>query len=208
MTERSKASVWWGGAISSAIKGIPQGLMLGLLGFGLLVGTIYLLAAIPATAAIGLGLGKAFGTFIFAEAIPAAATALPALSLSTINILPVVALNAVLTVVGNFLTGGDMAVAKHQQEVDHAKNEVRINAIEGREKKIEQVLSQHLSEHKREAVTPRHVQQILEQGPRVRVETQEAIPPAATHAEQHAKHASHAAEVVADRLESAERTIH
>ena len=194
---QTKSSVWWRGAISSAVKGIPQGLLLGLIGFAVLTGGMYLFGA--------TGLVGSFGSFLFGDAT-AALTAIEGAKIgafvASLNPLTFVALNTVLTFVGNFLTGGDMAVAKYQQEVDHAKNEVRISAIEGREKHMEQIVSQHISDpvHHQHAQqpTPRHVQQIIEQGPRVKVE-KEAHKDIA---------ASHAADVVTDRLEEAERTIH
>lgn len=179
--------------------------MLGAIGFGLLVGAIYLMAAIPLTATIGLELGKAFGTFIFASQVGAA---LPALSFSALNALPVIALNTVLTAVGNFLTGGDLAVAQYKQQVDHAHNNQRIRNIEGREQKVEQAIhmlaqhgeklekkfDQHTAEvHAESAKTPRHVKQILEEGPKVKVDKEAS--------------ASHAADVVANRLEAAEHAI-
>jgi hypothetical protein len=171
--QKSKSAVWWEGATSGALRGIPQGLLLGLGGALLLWG---LAAAFPV-----LGLAEVFQGFLFVGETAAAG----------INPIGFVALNTVLTAVGNFLTGGDIAVNKYQQEIDHARNEQRIHAIEGRERQVEQVVSQHLVHEHHPA--PRHVQKILEGGPRVKVEKSSD---------------NHAADVVTDRLESAERTIH
>jgi hypothetical protein len=188
LDQQTKSGVWWKGAISSALKGIPQGLMLGLIGFAVLTGGIYLFGA---TSLVGT-----FGSFLFGSTA-AATEAIAAGSIGSfigaLNPLTFVALNTVLTLVGNFLTGGDMAVAKHQQEVDHAKNEVRIRAIEGREKQMEHIVARHLTHDHQPQTTPQHVQQILSEGPRVRVEKPRE---------------EHAADIVADRLESAERTLH
>lgn len=120
-TEKSKLSVWLGGAVSSAIKGIPQGILLGLGGALMLWG---LAVALPT-----LGLFATFEGFLFTGTAAAIG----------INPIPFTALNTVLTIVGNALLGGDMAVNKRQQEIDHAKNEARISAIEAREQAVEQV---------------------------------------------------------------------
>lgn len=134
----SKRSVWWRGALSGALKGIPQGLLLGALGFALLVGGMYAAGALGFAGA-ATTLGTSFGTFLFSSGTSFAA-GLPAFSWTMLNPLPFIALNTALTMVGNFLTGGDIAVAKHQQEVDHARNEARINAIEGREMMLERAV--------------------------------------------------------------------
>ncbi len=150
-------SVWWKGAIGSAIKGIPQGLMLGLLGAGLLFGGIYALGALaPALAG---SLAADFGAFLYAGT-PAVATSLaagavPAFSLASMNVLPIVALNMVLTAVGNFLTGGKIACNAYKQDIEHRMNEVRISQIEARE------------QAPAPSVAPsRTVQAIVAQGPR------------------------------------------
>lgn len=138
----STRSVWWRGAITSAIKGLPQGLLLGALGFALLVGGIYAAGALGLTG-VATTLGSSFGGFLFtggANAGAAFASGLPPFALSLLNPLPFIALNAALTMVGNFLTGGYIAVAKHQQEIDHARNKARIDAIEGRERLLEQAV--------------------------------------------------------------------
>lgn len=138
----STRGVWWRGALTSAVKGLPQGLLLGGIGFALIVGGIYAAGALGFGAAAS-GVASSFGSFLFsggAAASAAFASGLPAFSFSLLNPLPFIALNTALTMVGNFLTGGDIAVAKHQQEVDHARNEARINAIEGREMLLEQAV--------------------------------------------------------------------
>lgn len=210
--KQTRSRVWWQGAISSAIKGIPQGIMLGLLGAGVLFGGIFLIQAFGA-APLAFEIAKDFGSFLFSNAAVAemAAGSMPAFGLAAINVIPVVALNAVLTIVGNFLTGGDMAVNKHQQEVDHEHNNLRIRAIEGREQqcekaihmladhgeKLENKFDAHTADVAAQKHTPQHVQKILEEGPRIKVDKEAAKD----------QSASHAADIVSNRLEDAERAI-
>lgn len=119
--------VWWKGAISGALKGIPQGLMLGAIGFGVLAAGIYLFGA---TALVG-----SFGSFLFGDAA-AAAAAITAGNvgafIGTLSPVTFIALNTVLTSVGNFLTGGTMACNAYKQDVEHRMNETRIDQLEAR----------------------------------------------------------------------------
>lgn len=188
LTAKEKNAIYWGGAIKGAIAGIPQGLLLGALGFGLLAGGIYLFGA--------TSLVSTFGTFLFGS-VGAATEAIAAGNIGAfigaLNPLTFVALNTVLTLVGNFLTGGNQAVAEAKQAKQNAYLDAKMMQIEGRERQVEQLVTQHLVREHEPAQTPRHVQKILEEGPRVKVEKPSD---------------SHAADVVTDRLESAERTIH
>lgn len=164
LTPQERRRVWWGGAIGSALKGIPQGIMLGVLGYALLLGAVYALAALFPP--VGLGLAGSFGTFLFANgALTTAAvggittvTALPALTWAAINPLPVIALNAVLTVVGNFLTGGKIAVGDYVQKIDHQANVERIRQLEGRQYVMEQIVDKTTS--------PKIAESVLARGPR------------------------------------------
>lgn len=158
MDSKDVSRAWWKGAISSAIKGIPQGLLLGAIGFAVLTAGILALGAI-APVFTATWLAGPFGSFIFAN-IPAVTTAfaahtMPAFSLAILNPLPVIALNTVLTAVGNFLTGGDIAVNAYKQDFEHRLNETRIARIEARELQLEQSLPRS-----------RTVQKIVEAGPR------------------------------------------
>lgn len=140
--------IWWKGALKSALKGIPQGLMLGIGGACLLFSTIALLGGIGATAGLALGISQAFGGFLYSAATTATlatATAVPAFSLASINILPIVALNTVLTVVGNFITGGDMAVNTYKQDMEHKINEARLARLESHEIAPQQEAARPLS---------------------------------------------------------------
>lgn len=155
-------SVWWKGAIGSALKGIPQGLMLGLLGASLLCGGIALLGSIGATSGIALGLAKAFGGFLYSSATAQALAAgtlstVPAFGLATLNVLPIVALNTVLTSVGNFLTGGQIACNAYKQDVEHRMNHARIRQLEAREQVVEATLARTPSQA---------IQAVLTRGPR------------------------------------------
>jgi hypothetical protein len=143
-------SVWWKGAISGALKGIPQGLLLGALGFGLIAGGIYLFGA---TSLVGT-----FGSFLFGDA--AAATAAMTAGnigsfIGTLSPLTFVVLNTALTVAGNFLTGGQIACNTYKQEAEHQQNAARIRQLE--------VRTQQLAP---DPTTSRTVQAILAQGPR------------------------------------------
>ncbi len=167
LSPQERSRVWWRGALKSAVKGIPQGLLLGVLGFALLVGAIYGLAALfPVTA---LGLASSFGPFVFStEAMTiispplgsGIAAALPALGWSMLNPLPVIALNAVLTIAGNFISGGKIAVGDYQQQVDHAANKERIGQLEARERALEEVVGM--------GRTSRIAQSIIARGQRTR----------------------------------------
>jgi hypothetical protein len=159
LTPQEKSHVWWSGAIKSAIHGIPQGLMLGALSAVVLFGAIVALNAIfPAFA---FGLAHAMGGFLFsssaAAAVGSAAHAIPAaaLSLSALNLVPFMAFNVVGSMIGNFMTGGKIALGDYQQRVDHARNEVRIGELETREQLVEQAIG----------VNPK-LQTILNRGPR------------------------------------------
>jgi len=129
--------VWWQGAIGGAAKGVVQGLMLGFAGACILFA---LNAVFP-----GLGLFTSLSTFLFAgsAAHPLFAP------------IAMVTLNAVLGAVGGFLNSGDIAVNAYKQEVDHQANMARIEAIESREKLVEQCVAPMQS---------RRVQQILADG--------------------------------------------
>jgi hypothetical protein len=179
LTAKEQSSVYWRGATQGALSGIVQGLLLGLGGALLLWG---LAAAFPA-----LGLVQVFQGFLFVGETAAAG----------INPIGFIALNTALTVVGNFLMGGNQAVAQAKQEKQNAYLDAKLGQIEGRERQMEQVISHHLNDaaHHTHAAPqpPRHVQQILEEGPRVRVDKPRE---------------SHEADIVSDRLEAAERTIH
>lgn len=135
---RTKSQVWWGGAIKSALKGIPQGILLGIGGALLLWG---LAVAFPA-----LGLFTVFEGFLFAGTATNIA----------LNPIGFIALNTALTIAGNFLLGGDQAVAEYKGKVDHLHNEARISQLEGREQMVEQALG----------AQSQSVQRILAQGPR------------------------------------------
>ncbi|MFM9890857.1 MAG: hypothetical protein ACKVOE_09525 [Rickettsiales bacterium] len=157
--------VWWKGAFSSALKGIPQGLFLGLLAatamYGLIAGMLLVGGPIGA---VGLSVAQGMGGFIYTGAASqalAGATAGSALgivtSFSSFSVAAMVALNGVLSAVGNFMSGGKIAVNAYKQEFDHKQNEARLDRIESREIALE------------ECVTPsRHVQKILAAGPRQR----------------------------------------
>lgn len=130
---QEKSRIWWKGALKGALRGVPQGLLLGTLGFAVLVGGLY---AFGATALVG-----SFGTFLFSDAV-AASDAITAGNfggfLSALGPAPFILLNTVLTSVGNFITGGDIAVAAHKQDIEHSMNEARIERIESREIALEQ----------------------------------------------------------------------
>ena len=132
LNPQAKSRIWWRGAFSNAFAGIPQGILLGVLGYALLVTTVFAISA--AFPAVGLGLAQSFGPFLFGGAGVSALAAgtMPAFSLAILNPLPVVALNAVLTVAGNFLTGGKIAIGDYQQKIDHAENVARIERLESR----------------------------------------------------------------------------
>ena len=133
LNPQAKSRIWWRGAFSNAFAGIPQGILLGVLGYALLVTTVFAIAAF--FPAVGLGLAQSFGPFLFGGAGVSALAAgtMPAFSLAILNPLPVVALNAVLTVAGNFLTGGKIAIGDYQQKIDHAENVARIIKLEARQ---------------------------------------------------------------------------
>lgn len=150
-----KSRVWWSGALKSAAKGIPQGILLGLLGAGVIWGALTVLPMIPVVSGIAAPIIQAFTGFIFAPG-------------ATVGFLPLapwpfVMMNTVLTAVGNFLVGGDLAVAKHQQEVDHAHNDARIRAIESREHMVEQAVGEHLVQPPQRSMV---VDSIIRTGPR------------------------------------------
>lgn len=136
ITTAEVSSVWWKGAFSAALKGIPQGLLLGAIGFGVLTAGIFALGAV-APAFVATSLAGPFGSFLFnmtpAIAETFAAGTMPAFSLALFNPVPVIALNTVLTAVGNFLTGGNIAVNAYKQDVEHRMNEARISRLESRE---------------------------------------------------------------------------
>jgi hypothetical protein len=154
------SSVWWKGALGGALKGIPQGLLLGVIGFGVLVVGTYALAAFGVTG-LAATMMHGLGGFLFTEAGAAsisagiAAGSASGFSLAALSPIPFIALNTVLTIAGNFLTSGQSAVNAYKQDVEHRMNDARITAIESREQMLEEV------------VTPsRAVQKILAQGPR------------------------------------------
>lgn len=152
-------AVWWKGALTAALKGIPQGVLLGVLGAAILIGGIYAVSAMGASG-FAFELAKDFGSFLFSNSGTAAlaatgATALPAFSFGALNILPLVALNTVLTAVGNFLTGGQIACNAYKQEVEHTMNERRISRIEAREQRLEHAVA-----------TSSGIKRIVAQGPR------------------------------------------
>ena len=198
LTAKEQNSIYWRGAIDGAIKGIPQGILLGVIGFGLLVGSIYAVQAIG-LAGVTTWMMNGLGGFLFQQgSYTVAATAgtaviPPAFNLAALSPLPFIALNAVLTIVGNFLTGGTQAVAEAKQQKQNDYLDAKLMQVEGREQQIEQVVSRRLVHEHTPAPTPRHVQHILEEGPRVKVDKPRE---------------EHASDIVADRLEAAERTLH
>lgn len=132
LDQQTLRRVWWRGAIGAAIRGIPQGMVLGVIG---------------AVALWGLGtlippLGAALGAFVFTTG-------------GGLNLLPMIALNTVLTSIGNFLTGGKIACNAYKQEVEHQMNETRISALEAREQMRDQTIPQS-----------RGLRTILARGPR------------------------------------------
>lgn len=155
-----KSRVWWKGAITSAIKGIPQGLMLGAIAAGVLIGGLYLLSAMGAAGIAGY-VGTAFNYFLFnmqnaAVASQLATQTLPVVtSLAIFNPLPIIALNTILTSIGNFLSGGDSAVNAYKQQVDHDANVARLERLEGRELALEEAIA-----------TSPTIKKILAEGPR------------------------------------------
>lgn len=130
--------VWWKGALSSAAKGIPQGILLGFGGALLMWGAM---ALAPAT------LGTVFTGMLFGGA--------SSFTLATFSPLPFIALNTALTIVGNFLLGGQIACNAYKQQVDHDANATRLDRIEAREQMLEQKLAPSAS-----------IKQLVSQGPR------------------------------------------
>lgn len=188
MTPQEKSRVWWHGAVKSAIKGIPQGIILGAVSVVALFGIVGCMIAFggPLIAGWGLTIAHGMGMFMLSQsglatfttatahaaAVAAAAhatagattlamahAALPTfLSFGSIGFAPIVAFNAILGVVGNLMNGGKIAVGDYQQQVDHAKNEHRIAHLQERELALEQVVGQDLAS--------RNVKLILSHGPR------------------------------------------
>ncbi|MFZ4126072.1 MAG: hypothetical protein ACOYJ2_08420 [Rickettsiales bacterium] len=194
LTKQERDAIYWRGAIGGAIKGIPQGLMLGALAACVLFGGIYAFGFFAGPAAAQLAYG--FGSFLFTTGISAGATTLPTIGaniFAVFNPIPVIVLNTVLTAIGNFLSGGDQAVAAAKQQKQNDYLDAKLMQVEGRERQIEQVISQHLAHEPQPLTAPRHVQKILEEGPRIKVEKPRD---------------SHAEDAVTSRLEAAERTIH
>jgi hypothetical protein len=127
---QARSGVWWRGAASAALKGIPQGIMLGAIASVLLFGGIWAVGALGFTATATM-LATSFGSFLY--------TGAPAFA-GIFNPVPIIIFNTVLTSIGNFLTGGAIAVNKYQQEMDHERNEVRISQIEAREQALEKMV--------------------------------------------------------------------
>lgn len=164
LTPEEKNSVWWKGAWKGFFKGIPQGLMIGLIGFGLLIGLVYGLPLIG-LAGVSSTLLSGLGGFLFAPGTVATTAAgafiAPTLTWSTLGVLnplPFVALNTMLTMAGNFLTHGNIAVGDRIQKIDHEANVERLRQLEGKSYVMEQVVAQTAS--------PKAVQNILSKGSR------------------------------------------
>ncbi len=159
LDQQTVGKVWWKGALEGAVKGIPQGIMLGAIGAALLFGGLYALGALGGMG-VASSLAASFGTFLFSTGAAtnavAAGSTLAHFSLAVFNPLPIIALNTILTSVGNFLTGGDIAVNAYKQDVEHRMNEARITQIEGRELTLQQQMQ----------AQSRTIQNILAQGPR------------------------------------------
>lgn len=177
-TAKERNAIYWGGAISGAIKGVPLGLITGFVAASLLAFVVLPLA--PALAPI-------FTSFLTT----------PGIGLGFFP-LPLMLFNTAITSAASFFTGGHQAVAQAMQDKQNAYLDAKLMQVAGREQYLEQAVSQHMTTgmhhtHANAPLTsPRHVQKILEEGPRVRVEKQ---------------HDS-MADAVADRAEDAERTIH
>jgi hypothetical protein len=134
--------VWWKGAATSAAKGIPQGLMLGAIAAVVLFGVIAGAMLLAPTAPIAMTTAQAFGGFLYSHSVAVAlategltmatATSLVT-SIASISLVPIMLFNTVLTSVGNFLTGGKIAVNAYKQDIEHRMNEARITQVEQRQ---------------------------------------------------------------------------
>lgn len=151
-TAPSKAGIWLKGAFAAAVKSIPYSIVLGGLGALVLFGGLWALGSIPATAAFATTLAENFGGFLYAEGAAATAVA------STLNPIPIIALNMALNFVGGLLSGGQQAVQAYEQEQLHSEQEVRLRSLEGREKALEEAIYP--------SRTSRAAANLVEQGPR------------------------------------------
>lgn len=128
--------------------------------YGLIAGMLLIGGPIGA---IGLSVAQGMGGFIYTGAASqalAGATAASALgivtSFSNFSIAAIVALNGVLGAVGDFMSGGEIAVNAYKQDFEHKQNETRLDRIESREMALEQ----HIG------APSRCMQKILAAGPR------------------------------------------
>lgn len=198
LSNSTKTTSFLAGAIRGLIGGIVLGAIVGFLAAGALS---FLL---PVMAEAGIAVSGLQG-FISTTAVAG----------GPFTAWPLVALNAVLFGVSTAITNGFSKMGAVEQHVQNAVTDQNINILHARghalehevehlgtrSRKQEQAIhmvAQH-SEHVGKALTdhlattPKHVQQILAEGPRVKVEKPRE---------------SHEADIVADRLEEAERTIH
>lgn len=144
MEKEATNAVWWRGALKGALQGIPLGIVIGVAAAALLA-----FVAIPLVPS----LAPVVGSFLSFSGAPELLT----IPTTTVPFFPVPLLffNTAITVAANFISGGNLAVAQHRQQIDHAQNEARIQALESRELAIEQSLT-----------TSKTLQNIVAQGPR------------------------------------------
>lgn len=125
--------------LGGALKGAVQGIPLGI-GIGLAAAALLSFVVLPIFPAIA----PVFSAFLTTPGF--SAPFLP---------IPLLIFNTALTVAANFVAGGNLAVAQHRQQVDHRRNEGRIRQLESREPMV-----------LHSPAPSRHVQHILDQGPR------------------------------------------
>lgn len=120
LSEQEKGRVWWGGALKGALKGIPQGLLIG-------IGAAALLAFVAIPLLPGLAAGIApFLTFAGAPAfltVPHAAGA-------AFFPIPLMIFNTAITMAANAVTMGNAAVQAYHQQKHNSMYEARITALE------------------------------------------------------------------------------
>lgn len=176
----TRSAAFFSGAFRGMLGGLALGAVVGL-GAALLFS-----AVLPGLIGAGLPLIGLAGFISTTGVVGGAFTAWP-----------LVTLNGILFGISTAITNGFSHMGAVQQQYDNAVFDAKLNQVAGREHYLEQAVSQHMSSgmhhtHASAPVSPRHVQKILEEGPRVRVEKQH----------------DNMADAVTDRAENAERTIH
>ena len=145
---REKSHIWWKGTLKGAAKGLLVGLAVGAVSALLLQFAIFpALIAIAPT--FGTGLAGVFSGFMSLH--------------GAFSIAPLSVFSGISGLAGNLFSSGNLAVAQHQQMLDHQHNDNRVAALERRELALER------------AVTPsRSVRDILARGGRAQGSFQSA----------------------------------